>query len=128
MTRLSTLPPAALLVLYFLLPSLVCDNLRCLYRPILEKDKTFERVVTECPPNELCFKGDGRYGNYSALSAKGCMAKKNCSQVSSIRLKGTVYTVTYTCCEWSYCNSCPVVSAEPLTLAMLVTLVVAGSL
>ncbi|GLD69560.1 protein Bouncer-like protein [Lates japonicus] len=73
----------AVLWFYLLIPSLLCDNLLCYYSPILEREKTFELIVTECPPNELCFKADGHYGNHSALSARGCMAKKDCSQVKT---------------------------------------------
>ncbi|XP_070827979.1 protein Bouncer [Chaetodon trifascialis] len=120
----------AVLWFYLLLPSLLCDNLLCYYSPILEKEKTFEPIVTECPPDELCFKADGRYGNHSALSARGCMPKKACSQVHSIRLKGTVYTMSYGCCDWPYCNSCPGITASSLciTITLLTVAVLVGSL
>ncbi|XP_037306731.2 protein Bouncer [Pungitius pungitius] len=90
---------------FYLLPPLLCDNRFCYYSPILEKEKTFKLIVTECPPDELCFKAEGRYGNHSALSARGCMAKKDCSQVHGITLKGTVYTMSYSCCDSPYCNA-----------------------
>ncbi|XP_029290071.1 protein Bouncer isoform X2 [Cottoperca gobio] len=118
----------AVLWLYLLLPSLLCDNLRCYYSPILEKDKKFEFIVTECPPDELCFKGEGRYGNYSALSARGCMPKRDCSQVHKIRIRGTLYTMSYGCCDWPFCNSC--ITAKPLyvTMTLVAVAVMAGSL
>lgn len=113
---------------FYLLPSLLCDNLLCYYSPILEK-KTFELIVTECPPDELCFKADGRYGNHSALSARGCMAERDCSQVHSLPLKGTIYTMSYTCCNWPYCNSCPSVTAKlSITVALVTVAVIACSL
>lgn len=98
-----------------LLPSLLCGTLPCFYRPLMEKEKMFEPIVTECPPYELCFKADGRYGNYSALSARGCVEEKVCSQLQSVRFKGTVYSVNYACCDWPYCNSGPGISATPLS-------------
>uniref|UniRef100_A0A3B5AMA5 UPAR/Ly6 domain-containing protein n=1 Tax=Stegastes partitus TaxID=144197 RepID=A0A3B5AMA5_9TELE len=75
---------------------------------------TFELVVTECPPNEHCFKAEGRYGNHSALSARGCMLEDDCSQKHNISIKGTVYTMSYACCDWPYCNSCLGITANPL--------------
>ncbi|KAG7523319.1 hypothetical protein JOB18_043887 [Solea senegalensis] len=117
-------------VLWLVLPSALCANLHCYYSPILEKKEKFKLIVTECPPDELCFKADGRYGNHSALTARGCMAKKDCSQVDEIRLKGTVYTMSYACCDGPYCNSCLVTTASLLTITMtLVTgAVMAGNL
>ncbi|XP_008310643.1 uncharacterized protein LOC103380434 isoform X2 [Cynoglossus semilaevis] len=111
-----------------LLPSVLCDNLRCYYSPIMEKQKSFKPIVTECPPDELCFRADGRFGNHSALSARGCMAKKDCSQVHKLRFKGSVYTMSYACCEGPYCNSCLVVRAYHLLLALTLVTVVASFL
>uniref|UniRef100_A0AAZ1Y266 UPAR/Ly6 domain-containing protein n=2 Tax=Oreochromis aureus TaxID=47969 RepID=A0AAZ1Y266_OREAU len=104
--------------LYFLLPSVLCDNLPCFYSPMLEKDKTPEFVVTECPPSKVCFKADGRYGNHSVLSARGCVAKKDCSQKQKVHFKGTTYTVSYSCCDQPYCNSCLNITLEPLCLTL----------
>lgn len=120
----------AVLWFHLLLPSLLCDNLLCYYSPILEKEKTFELIVTECPPDELCYKADGRYGNHSALSTRGCMVAEDCSQVHSIRLKGTVYSMSYSCCDWSYCNSCPGVTANSIyiTVTLLTVAMMACSL
>ncbi|XP_049929331.1 protein Bouncer-like isoform X1 [Epinephelus moara] len=120
----------AMLWFYLLLPSLLCDNLLCYYSPVLEKEKTSELIVTECPSDELCYKADGRYGNHSALSARGCMAKQDCSQVHSVRHKGTVYTMSYACCDTPHCNSCPGVAATSLyiTVTLLTVAVMAGSL
>uniref|UniRef100_A0A3P8W2A0 Uncharacterized protein n=1 Tax=Cynoglossus semilaevis TaxID=244447 RepID=A0A3P8W2A0_CYNSE len=69
---------------------------------VCAKQKSFKPIVTECPPDELCFRADGRFGNHSALSARGCMAKKDCSQVHKLRFKGSVYTMSYACCEGPY--------------------------
>lgn len=118
-------------VLWFaVLPLLLCDNLHCFYSPITEKEKTSEFILTECPPDELCFKADGRYGNYSALSARGCIVAGNCSQVHSIRLKGTIYSMSYGCCDWSYCNSHPEVTAKLISIivALLTVAMMTGSL
>ncbi|XP_041794611.1 protein Bouncer-like [Chelmon rostratus] len=132
MSRPNTLQLLRVAVLWFylFLPSLLCDNLLCYFSPILEKEKTVELIVTECPPDELCFKADGRYGNHSALSARGCMAKKDCSQVHSIRLKGTIYSMSYSCCDRPYCNSCPGVTARSFyfTITLLTVGVMVGSL
>ncbi|MEQ2228186.1 hypothetical protein ILYODFUR_006341 [Ilyodon furcidens] len=93
----------AVLCLHLLLPPLLCENLLCYFSPILEKKK-FELIVTECPPNEVCFKVLGRYGNFTAMLARGCLLEKSCGKQSNIRLKGTVYVITYSCCDWPYCN------------------------
>ncbi|XP_047246405.1 protein Bouncer-like [Girardinichthys multiradiatus] len=95
--------PVAVLCLQ-LLPLLLCENLLCYFSPILEKEKKFELIVTECTPNEVCFKVLGRYGNFTALSARGCLLEKSCGKQSNIRLKGTGYVMTYSCCDWPYCN------------------------
>ncbi|XP_054475934.1 protein Bouncer-like [Anoplopoma fimbria] len=119
-----------LLWFYLLLPSLLCVNLRCYYSPILEKKHTFQLIVTECPPNEQCFKAEGRYGNHSALSARGCMAKKDCSQVHGLSIRGTVYTMSYSCCDSPYCNSCLGIKAKPfyVTVTLLIVAVMTSSL
>ncbi|XP_040894875.1 protein Bouncer-like [Toxotes jaculatrix] len=118
----------SVLWIYLHLPSLLCDNLLCYYSPILEKEKTFKFIVTECPPDEMCFKADGRYGNHSALSARGCMAEKDCSQMHELRLKGTVYIMSYACCDRPYCNACLVVTAKLFSItATLVTVAVMAS-
>ncbi|XP_044048732.1 protein Bouncer isoform X2 [Siniperca chuatsi] len=115
----------AVLWFYFLIPSLLCDNLLCYYSPILEKEKTYKLIVTECPPDELCFKAEGCYGNHSTLSARGCMDEKDCSRVHSLRLKGTIYTMSYDCCDWPYCNSSPGVTTKSLYITVtLVTVAV----
>ncbi|KAG7231118.1 hypothetical protein INR49_027158, partial [Caranx melampygus] len=101
---------------YLLLPSLLCDNLPCYYSPILEKGKTVELIVTECPPSEVCYMADGHYGNHSALSTRGCMPQTDCSQVHKIRIKGTVYIMSYTCCDKPYCNSCLAITANLLSI------------
>lgn len=120
---------AAGLWLYLLLPTLLCDNLLCYYSPILEREITFQLIVTECPPGELCFKADGHYGNHSALSARGCMAEGDCGQVHSLRLKGTVYAMSYACCDVNYCNSGPCVAARsgPLILTLVVVAIMLAS-
>ncbi|XP_034001808.1 protein Bouncer-like isoform X1 [Trematomus bernacchii] len=130
MWNMSQLLQAAALWIYLLLPSLLCANMRCYYSPILEKGDKFDLIVSECRPDEICFKADGRYGNYSALSARGCMAKKGCSRVHKIRIRGTFYTMSYGCCDSPYCNSCPGVFAKPLviTLTLLTVAVMAGIL
>lgn len=107
----------ALLWLYLLLPSLLCDNLLCYFSPLLEKEVSFEFIATECPPGELCFKANGRYGNHSVLSGRGCMARKACSQTHSIRYKGSVFIMSYSCCDWPYCNSCSGVAARTFCIA-----------
>ncbi|XP_041852279.1 protein Bouncer [Melanotaenia boesemani] len=111
---------------FYLLPSLLCENLLCYYSPILENNRKFELIVTECPPDEVCFKAAGHYGNYTALSARGCMTEEGCSRVHSIRIKGTVYTMSYRCCDRWYCNSC--VTVKPLYAALTLVAVMACSL
>uniref|UniRef100_A0A3Q3J4R0 UPAR/Ly6 domain-containing protein n=1 Tax=Monopterus albus TaxID=43700 RepID=A0A3Q3J4R0_MONAL len=109
---------------FYLLPSLTCDNLVCFFSPIVEKEKMFQLTVTECSPDKLCFMADARYGNYSALSARGCMAKGDCSQVHSVHFKGTVYTMSYTCCDWPYCNSCLGITASSSLLFLLMVSII----
>uniref|UniRef100_A0A8C6P3P8 UPAR/Ly6 domain-containing protein n=2 Tax=Nothobranchius furzeri TaxID=105023 RepID=A0A8C6P3P8_NOTFU len=119
---LQLLHVAALCLLLFL-PSLCCENLVCHFSPILEKDKMVEPTVTECPPKQVCFEGVGRYGNYSALSARGCMLQDQCSKKVYIRLKGTVYIMSYSCCDWPHCNSC--VAVRPLLATVTLAAVAA---
>ncbi|XP_029909795.1 protein Bouncer isoform X2 [Myripristis murdjan] len=122
----------AALWLSLLLPSLRCENLLCYYSPIQEREREespwFQLILSECPPDELCFKADGRYGNHSALSARGCMAESDCHQAHSLRLKGTVYTMSYACCEWHYCNSSPSATAKyfPLILSLATVALITG--
>lgn len=104
--------PVAVLCFHLLPRRTLCDNLPCYYSPILEKEKPFELIETVCPLDELCFKGDGRYGNHSVLTARGCMAEADCSQVLKLRIRGVAYNMTFHCCYWPYCNSSPKVSAN----------------
>ncbi|XP_038140580.1 protein Bouncer [Cyprinodon tularosa] len=97
--------PLAVLCLHLLLPSSLCENLKCYFTPILEKEKKIELSVTECSPNEVCFHALGHFGNFTALSARGCLPEKNCGKANSIRFRGAAYAMTYECCDWSYCNS-----------------------
>lgn len=90
----------------------LCDHLHCYYSPILEKEMPFEPIEVECPPDELCFKGDGRYGNHSVLSARGCMMEADCSQTLKLRIRGVAYNMTFHCCYWDYCNSSPKLSVN----------------
>ncbi|XP_037833974.1 protein Bouncer-like [Kryptolebias marmoratus] len=125
MARLNLLQLLQVAVLCFLcLPVLRCENLLCYFSPILEKnkEKTFELIVTECPPKEVCFKGLGRYGNYTALTARGCMPEERCSRMSNIRVRGTVHTMTYSCCDWQFCNSCS--ALKPFCIAVILVAVV----
>ncbi|KAF3855010.1 hypothetical protein F7725_023065 [Dissostichus mawsoni] len=101
-----------------LLPSLLCANMRCYYSPILKKGRNLisssqSAVLMRC-----------------ALRQKGCMAKKGCSRVHKIRIRGTFYTMSYGCCDSPYCNSCPGVFANPIviTLTLLTVAVMAGIL
>ncbi|TDH09483.1 hypothetical protein EPR50_G00087300 [Perca flavescens] len=116
----------AVLWFYLLLPSMLCDNLHCYYSYIQEKEGTVELIVTECPPDELCFKANGRYGNHSILSARGCMVEEDCSQVHSLTFKGTIYKMSYDCCDWPYCNSC--LGVTPKSLYFTVTLVIVAAM
>lgn len=106
-----------LLWLSLLLPSLLCDGLLCYFSPLLEKEVPFDFVVTECPPEELCFEAEGRYGNHSVLTGRGCMAREECGRSHSIRYKGSAFHMSYSCCEAAYCNSCPAAAAQTLCIA-----------
>uniref|UniRef100_A0A8D3AE34 UPAR/Ly6 domain-containing protein n=1 Tax=Scophthalmus maximus TaxID=52904 RepID=A0A8D3AE34_SCOMX len=115
---------SVLLATALVVPARTLDSLLCLYCPL-----KVELIVTECPPDELCFKADGRYGNHSALAARGCMAKKDCSQVHKLRFRGTVYTMSYACCDGPYCNSCPLVTAGLLAITLtLITVAVMAAM
>lgn len=127
--RLKMLQLRCAAVLCFLfLPLLRCENLLCYFSPILEikKEKTFELIVTECPPKEVCFRGLGRYGNHTSLSARGCMLEERCSRRVNIRLKGTTHLMTYSCCDWQFCNSCS--ALKPFTVALVAVVVMVGGL
>ncbi|XP_061891623.1 protein Bouncer [Entelurus aequoreus] len=126
MLTLSQLLHAA--VFFYLVPCLLCGNLRCFYRPILEKEVKYGHVVTECRPDEVCFKAEGRFGNYSALSASGCMPRKNCRWNHELPYKGVVFTISYKCCNRLYCNACVGLKANTFSIALtLATIVVVAS-
>lgn len=115
LTRRSNVPrllPILVLCFHLLLRQTLCDNLQCYYSPILEREMPFEPIEVQCPPDELCFTGDGRYGNHSVLSARGCMMEADCSQVLRLRIRGVAYNMTFHCCYWAYCNSSPKLSAK----------------
>ncbi|KAJ3596821.1 hypothetical protein NHX12_003221 [Muraenolepis orangiensis] len=107
----------ALLLRLWLLPRpLLADNLRCFYSPLMEREleDQFQLVVTECPPGELCFNGEGRYGNLSLLSVRGCMAPDGgCGGSRDVRFKGTEYVLSFTCCSQPHCNAAPAAFAPP---------------
>ncbi|KAK2842450.1 hypothetical protein Q5P01_012650 [Channa striata] len=99
-------------------PLLLCQNLLCVFSPILLKEQTIPFVSTECTTDEVCFIADGRYGNHSTLSAKGCMAQKDCSQVRQVEFRGTAFSMSYACCDWPYCNACPGITDTSLSTAL----------
>ncbi|KAK7890902.1 hypothetical protein WMY93_022865 [Mugilogobius chulae] len=104
--------------LNLMLPSLLCENLRCFYSPYQtqEKQATFKLVVTECPPKEVCYKAQGSFGTHNALTQRGCMLLEKCNHVAKVRLRGAIYNTSYSCCDWSYCNSSTGVTADFITL------------
>nr|XP_057932074.1 protein Bouncer [Doryrhamphus excisus] len=108
----------------YIMPPLLCGNLRCFFTPLLEKEHKYEPVATECPPDEVCFKADGRYGNYSALKAMGCMPKKVCSQTREMSYKGVFYTMSYACCSRPYCNTCVGLKAAAFSVTLTFVAVV----
>ncbi|CAL8291302.1 unnamed protein product [Boreogadus saida] len=107
--RVSSALSVALLCVWLLPAPLWCDNLRCFYSPLQDREQEAESelVVTTCPHREFCFKGVGHYGNRSALTIRGCMENESCYQVHDIRLKGTEYILSFNCCPWPYCNAAP---------------------
>ncbi|KAJ8269104.1 hypothetical protein COCON_G00117110 [Conger conger] len=88
-----------------LLPALHCENLLCYYCPLLSTSRACDLVLTECPPQELCVTGRGHYGGRVALSTRGCMSERDCGLEHTILYRGTNFTMTYSCCDWHYCNS-----------------------
>lgn len=117
--------PTVVLCFHLLPRQTLCDNLRCYYSPILEKEIPFELIEVLCPPEELCFKGDGRYGNHSVLGARGCMMEADCSQVLKLRIRGVPYNMTFQCCYWAYCNSSSRLSANHLYAPMVTLSIIA---
>ncbi|XP_057693307.1 protein Bouncer [Corythoichthys intestinalis] len=107
--------------IFYLMPAVVCGNLRCLFRPILENEYRFEPIATECPPDEVCFKAEARYGNYSVLSASGCLPRIVCRKERHLSFKGVVYIMSYACCERPYCNTCVGLVANVFITVTLVT-------
>ncbi|XP_077453651.1 protein Bouncer-like [Stigmatopora argus] len=114
----------AAMFIFCLMPVTVCGKLHCLFRPLLENDYKFEPIVTECPPGEVCFKVEARYGNYSALSGSGCLPKTVCGQERPLTYKGAVYTMSYACCQRPYCNACVGLVANAIITVTLVTVAV----
>uniref|UniRef100_A0A3B3ZR74 UPAR/Ly6 domain-containing protein n=2 Tax=Periophthalmus magnuspinnatus TaxID=409849 RepID=A0A3B3ZR74_9GOBI len=109
------------LLIYLMLPTLLCKNLLCYFSlyETLETKGIFKPVVTECPPKEVCYKAEGRYGNHTGLTHRGCMLLKNCNEVKKINLRGAIYNTSYSCCDWSYCNSGTDVSTNFVTLFII---------
>ncbi|XP_062316720.1 protein Bouncer [Osmerus eperlanus] len=109
------------LFLCLMMPAVPGANLLCFYSYITPRNRSVELILSECPPTKLCFTADGRYGNYSALIARGCMWKADCSKVHPLVLRGTRFTMQYACCDYNYCNSGPRVTAYsfPLILTLL---------
>ncbi|KAM9807713.1 protein Bouncer [Neosynchiropus ocellatus] len=108
-----------LLWLYLLAPSVRCKNLRCFFTPIAETHKKNDFVRTECPPDEVCFKAIGRYGKFEGLSGRGCLAAKDCGRADQFKYRGVEYTMTFDCCEWSYCNSCVGLTAGTFSIFLV---------
>lgn len=100
-------------------------NLRCYYLPYTtnETEDIFKVVVTECPPEEVCYSAKGRYGMIDGLIHKGCMRLEKCDSEKMITVKGVVYNTSYSCCDWSHCNTGTCVAAN-----LVMTLVIFGSL
>ncbi|XP_077372012.1 protein Bouncer isoform X1 [Festucalex cinctus] len=92
-------------VFFFLVPSVLCGNLRCHFRPILGKGEIIDPLVTECPPDEVCYNAVGRYGTSIALTASGCMPKRDCGLERDHNFKGVFYKMSYTCCDRPLCNT-----------------------
>lgn len=111
--------PVVVLCFHLLPRQTLCDNLHCYYSPILEKDIPFELIEVQCPRDELCFKGDGRYGNHSILTARGCIMEADCSQVLKLRIRGVPYNMTFHCCYRAYCNSSSRLSANHIYAPMV---------
>lgn len=117
--------PIVVLCFHLLPRRAQCDNMHCYYSPILEKEVPFEMIAVQCPPDELCFKGDGRYGNHSVLTARGCMMEADCGQVLELRIRGVPYDMTFHCCYWAYCNSSSKLSANRVYAPMVAFFIVA---
>ncbi|KAG5845892.1 hypothetical protein ANANG_G00144000 [Anguilla anguilla] len=100
------------------LPVLHCENLLCYYCPLLSKDRECSFVLAECPPQELCFTASGSYGGRVALSARGCMSQQDCLSEHTVPHKGTNFTMSYSCCDWHYCNSASRGSVYSATIAL----------
>ncbi|XP_018602791.1 protein Bouncer [Scleropages formosus] len=98
---------AILLCTCLLFPGLVCENLLCLYCPLQMKNKFCRTVHSMCPPEELCFRAKGYYAGDLGLTASGCMTKQQCTMKHLVSYKGTNFTMTYTCCNWNFCNLAP---------------------
>ncbi|KAJ8381747.1 hypothetical protein SKAU_G00025250 [Synaphobranchus kaupii] len=114
-------PPRAVSVVLcvcLFLPALHCENLLCYYCPLLPKSKACRLVLAECPPQELCFTASGRYGGRIALSARGCMSEQDCRLEHTILYKGSNFTMSYSCCDWHYCNSGSHSSVYSATIAL----------
>uniref|UniRef100_A0A672IDU5 UPAR/Ly6 domain-containing protein n=1 Tax=Salarias fasciatus TaxID=181472 RepID=A0A672IDU5_SALFA len=115
---------SGILCLYFLLPSLLCENLLCYYSPIhiIGEGDPPQATATECFPNERCCQAEGYYGEHRALLKRGCMAEED--REDTMSFMGTQYTMNYTCCDWEFCNSCSGIAARLHVIGALVAAVV----
>ncbi|KAJ8391096.1 hypothetical protein AAFF_G00097170 [Aldrovandia affinis] len=88
-----------------LLPALRCENLLCYHCHPQPNGEVCRPVLSECRPQEVCVTATGRNGGRVVLSVRACLAKHECRLEHVISYKGTNITVSYSCCDWNYCNS-----------------------
>lgn len=99
-------------------PGVLCENLMCYFCPLTSFNKTCKHTLSECPPQQLCFTADGRFGWASLLFSKGCMTRSDCARPKTSVVRGNNVTFTYSCCSRNYCNSSGRGAGDPALLTV----------
>ncbi|XP_051726744.1 protein Bouncer-like [Ctenopharyngodon idella] len=99
-------------------PGVLCENLMCYFCPLTSFNKTCKHTLSECPPQQLCFTADGRFGWASLLFSKGCMTRSDCARSKTSVVRGNNVTFTYSCCSRNYCNSSGRGAGDPALLTV----------
>lgn len=119
----SSLRLTCLGMLLLLLPmSLQSITVWCFHCPMMPTVGTCQPTLSECSIGEICAKGSGQYGKHFSYFVKGCMKRSECHKTQYLTYRYHNVSMSFSCCDWSYCNAdwCP--SASWLLLGLTLPL------